>query len=154
MKSFAYPLILLISFALFAGCKKKCTVPADDVNTGDIVPDSYVLEVSSGARHVVRSEGVGDSYKVSFDKGQTYNDVDFNNYFLINYPVTVTCNSQLTRKVEIDYFKHTVKYTIEVLSCADCEDVYNPENFVLIPKFPDDFIVSWAVTYTEQKVAE
>jgi len=136
-------LTLLTLLVGFSSCKKTCDFPKDDTHEGLIVPDAYVLGKSSGSRGVFRSHDGEFKYKVSFDKGYTYGEVDFDEYVVMNYPMTVTCNSHLIKEVLVDYINHKVEYNVTIQSCADCEDTYGIENWVLVPKFPSTFAVSY-----------
>jgi hypothetical protein len=136
-------LTLLTLLLGFSSCKKSCDIPIEDTHEGLIVPDSYVLGKSSGSRGVMRSHDGEFIFKVSFDKGYTYGEVDFDEFAVMNYPMMISCNSHLTKEVLIDYFNHTVEYNITIQSCPDCEDAYGIENWVLVPKFPSSFVISY-----------
>lgn len=126
--------IALMSVAF--SCAKKCDKPSRDVNSGVIVPDTFIKEVShNGGSNIIRS---GD-YKVSFNEGVTYENIDWEEYSIVRFPMVVPCNVQFDRNVEIDYPNHLVNYTIEVNSCSDCKDQYSVTNMVLVPRIPENF---------------
>lgn len=84
---FLFCLISLVS----ASCKKKCDRPSEDVNSGIIVPESFVKERSWDGRTVIRS---GED-QVSFNKGYSYQQIDWDEYCVVSNPMEVNCNSQL-----------------------------------------------------------
>lgn len=127
--------LVLLGSTLF-GCSKKCDKPSKDENTGIIVPGSVVKEVSNnGSGNIIRS----GNYEVSFNDGVSYEQIDWDEYNVVRFPMVVTCNVQLVRNVEIDYNQHIVDYTVTVNSCPDCADEYGISNMVLVPKIPQSF---------------
>lgn len=137
MKKFILGIVL---FALVSACKKKCELPTEDVNSGIIVPGTHVKETSpTGGDRVIRE---GDFY-VSYNKGYTYEKIDWDEYCIVSFPMNITCNAQLERNVEVNYSLHLVTYTITTNTCSDCTDKYTVANMVLVPVFPENFKVRY-----------
>jgi hypothetical protein len=133
--------VILISFS---SCKKGCEYPSEDTLTGDIIKDAYILGLNTGGvksvHYVLDSNNV---IEVSFDQGYTYIPVDFSKYTVMNFPVTVGCNTHFEKDVTIDHASSKVTFTLGVNSCPDCEEQYRQDNWVLVSKFPNNYFVEY-----------
>ena len=149
--STAIPIIalLLIPFA-FSSCKKKCELLPDS-SSGDIVPNAVVLESSVGYNLVVRGESKPGTYKVSFDGGVSYGQIDFSKYLLLAQPLSVRCHSSVDKTVTIDKTKKRVEYEVIVTECPTCNDLYPINNWVLVPRFPDNYNVIFRKRIVEKE---
>lgn len=130
-----YTLIALLSFLFFLqSCDKGCDFPADE-NKGIIVQDALVYGGNSGGVKVVyHEEPLSYDFKVSFDGGYSYVPIDWNQYAVLNFPVSAGCNTHYVR--DVTDLGSELKYTLTVESCPDCEEEYAVDNWVLVPAFP------------------
>lgn|GEM_PF-1655399 len=146
-KKATFIFLFILPFTIQFSCQKGCQYPADSV-AGDIIPDSYVLGGNTDGNKSVHFTATSQyDLQVSFDKGQNYEPVNFNKYTVLNFPVTVSCNTHFDREVKIDNAAQKVTYTLTSESCPDCEDQYTIDNWILTKKFP----ASYQVVYSHKK---
>ncbi len=133
---------------VLASCGKKCKLEKEDINQGVIVPDVIVYQTHTFGEKVVIDGTTADSnqLELSFDGGYTRVPVDYSKYTLLNFPITTHCDAAFTRKVEFNDVDDIVKYTISVEECDKCNNGILTDNFVVVPKFP----ASYSVTYKKE----
>ena len=97
--------VLLLSFS---SCK-KCVVPETDTNTGEIQNDVILYTKSGnfasnmGGNYLVTGSSIhADRFEVSFNGGVTKQDINWNNYNVVGYPVEVNCKASFTRNVSLN----------------------------------------------------
>lgn len=142
-----FKLLIITALLLWMNqsCKKVCDFPKEDLYTGDIVLDANVLGYNSGGTKLVRyTEDLNNPIVVSFDKGYTYVPVDYSKYTVMNFPVSVGCNTHFEKDVTINTATSKVTYTLEINACPDCEEQYRQDNWVLVPKFSTNFQVVYS----------
>lgn len=143
---------VVIVSSLMMGCKKKCDL-GEDVTSGEIktgvavFPDSGYLtaDMNSSQYLITASHGYAQRYQISFDQGKTKTDVNYNEYSILSYPMTVSCFAQFTKNVTIDDVNGVVKYTVKVKDCGKCEEERYIENYVVIRSVPDSYTVIYDV---------
>jgi hypothetical protein len=146
--------LLLISLALFTtSCKKKCVMDINNEDKGWIEENvifypqlGYITTALKGNYVITESSPFADEFLVSIDGGEKA-PVDFNNYTILCYPIITHCNAQFVRDVSFNSVNQTVEYSITVTQCAQCEEERFTENFVLVPKFPSNYNVTYDISY-------
>lgn len=146
--------LLLISLSLFTtSCKKKCVMDINNEDKGWIEENvifypqlGYITSALKGNYVITESSPFADEFLVSIDGGEKA-PVDFNNYTILCYPIITHCNAQFVRDVSFNSVSQTVEYSITVTQCAQCEEERMTENFVLIPKFPSNYNVTFDISY-------
>lgn len=143
--------ILLVS-SLMMGCNKKCDLGQDvtsgQIKTGvSVFPDSGYLTAGLNPDQylITASHPYAQRYQISFDQGLTKGNVNYNEYSILAYPMTVSCFAQFTRNVTIDDVNGVVKYTVKVKDCGRCEEERLIENYVIIRSVPDSYTVLFDV---------
>lgn len=146
--------LLLISLSLFTtSCKKKCVMDINNEDKGWIEENvifynnnAYLSNLLKGNYVVTASSPFANQIKVSIDGGQV-KPVDYSNYTVLCYPILSHCNAQFVRDVSFNSVNQTVEYSITVTQCAQCEEERFTENFVLVPKFPSNYNVTYDISY-------
>lgn len=154
MRKINFQTILFAVAILFVGaslnsCKKKCTINKEDTHSGAIIYEKngglvvvmplsgYMTSNVTPQQHLIQENHTyADRYEVSFDGGVNKGPVDYNIYSIVAYPLYVTCEASLDREVIIDNVNQKVIYNIKITECANCNESYLMENYVLIPKVP------------------
>lgn len=158
MKTLKYilPLLILTVSLGLTSCKKKCIVEAETVNSGSIIKDvvfypesGYMTGNMAGDYSIDANHQFADRIQVSIS-GSAKTNVNYNNYTVLCYPVSAKCNAAYDRSVTIDPINETVVYKIVVTQCDNCEEVRTTENYVLVPAFPSNYIVSYDVSFIDK----
>jgi hypothetical protein len=143
LKNIASSFFLGTLLLLASGCKEPCLIPEENINKGDITPNSYVYGNNWRVKAVWR-KNFNDAFTVSFDKGYSYGDIDFNQYVVMNYPVKVTCNTGFEREVIVSPIQKKVTYKLKIINCkGGCQEEFWVENWVLVKKFTKDYTISY-----------
>lgn len=146
-------LSIFVFIALISNsCKKKCDL-GNDVTLGEIkanisiFPESGYLtsELTSDQYLITANHPYANRFKISDDQGITKKDVNFNEYSILCYPMTVSCFAQFTRDIKIDDINGVVKYTVHVKDCGKCEEDRYVENYVVIRAIPDTYTILYDV---------
>ena len=147
--------MLILNALILSSCKKKCVIDKENKDSGwieenvIIYPASgYLTDQMQGNYVVTGSSTFASRFEVSFDGGAKQ-PVDYDNYTILAYPVKSKCNAYFEREVSFNYVNQTVLYQINVTQCKNCEEVRTTENYVLVPKFPSDYQVTYDVSITE-----
>lgn len=106
----------------------------------------YITTKLKGKFIITDTSMWADDFEVSID-GSEYSPVDFSKYVILCYPILSKCNAQFIREVSINSLNKNVLYKIEVTQCNRCEEDRITENYVLVPKFPSDYTVSYDVSF-------
>ncbi len=145
---------LSVATLLFVGmsCKKKCSIPDEDTISGDIVeaviyPSTGGLIVPGGLHvHSGSTQSQQDKFEVSFDGGITRQSVNYAEYNILGYPLTVECDVAIDRNVEIDDINQLVTFTVTVHNCKNgCDELRNVENYVVVPAFDPTYNIVYNV---------
>ena len=70
-------------------------------------------------------------------------NIDFDKYFLLGLYTSGQCNVKTERVVEEVKEKSKYHYQVKVKSCGSCKVAITSYNWVLVPKLPDN----WTVTF-------
>lgn len=137
----------LVTF-LSIGCNKKCDL-GKDITSGEIKADVSVFPESGYLTAgltidqylITADHPYADRFQISHDLGITKSDVNYNEYSILCYPMSVSCYAQFDRNILIDDNNGVVKYTIKVKDCGKCEEDRYVENYVVIRSIPDSYSV-------------
>lgn len=144
-------------FSTATSCKKKCDL-GENINSGDIkqnisiFPESGYLtaNLSSDQYLITGSHQYANAYKISADDGVTKTAVNYNEYSILCYPVTVNCFAKFDKDVQIDDAGQVIKYKIRVKDCGKCDTKRYVENYVAIRAVPDSYTVIFDVETTTE----
>jgi hypothetical protein len=153
---FILPLLLLaFSFAI-TGCSKKCIIDGDDTLAGDFIPEvvfypeSGYLTSNMGGNYVINAaHPYAGRMFVSINGGGKV-PVNYANYTVLCHPIVAKCNAKFDKTVTIDNANQTVVYKIAVTQCSNCKEERMTENYILVPAFPSNYVVSYDITYTDK----
>lgn len=152
----AYFLTLSLLVILLTSSCKKCKVENITVNKGAIIeeaniyPESgYMTSSMAGDYEVNASHSYADNFQVSIDGGAKTN-VDYSQFKILANPVSAKCNASYDRNVVINDTDQTVTYTINVEQCTICDYDVVTENYVLVPTFPDNYVVDFVVNIVDK----
>ena len=150
------PFLSILLILSITSCKKKCVIEKEDINGGSIIqdvifyPSSGYMTSSMGGNYVIdASHPYANEIQIGFAKDAKA-PVNYSNYTVLCYPTNAKCNAAYDRAVTIDNTLGTVVYKIVVTQCANCEEIRTVENYVLVPKFPSSYLVSYDVSYVEK----
>ncbi len=147
--------ILIISFMLvfFISCNKErnCELPTQIIGTGEIIPNALVSQPlitwdMKNQEHIIKSGSQNVfNLKVSFDNGKTYDTIDFNQYTLLGKYARGSCKVTFERDVTKEDTQKKYFYKIKIHQCGTCKTNRESMNWVLVPKIPDDYNVSFTI---------
>jgi hypothetical protein len=155
MKRFnKYFALAILALGIFtSSCKKKCVMEPNNLDKGWIEENvifypklGYMTSAMKGNYVVTGSSEFADQFEVSIDGGAKQ-PVDYSNYTILCYPIVSKCNAQFVRDVSFNSVNQTVVYEIEVTQCSKCEEERMTENYVLVPKFPSNYQVTYDISY-------
>jgi len=138
----------IAALTLLLSCGKSPACSGDNENKGDVAatyegydcPDLMFSE-HIDQQYVIRSE---DDISSSGLDSCLITTVDFDSYTLLGYPLGASgCSQKFIRDVSIDDEAKTVHYLVTVKECGSCLPWVVSPNFVLIPKIPDDYDVTF-----------
>ena len=150
-------LVLALSLFVLLGtgvsCKQKCNIPEEDTVSGVIVPDVVIYPQSGGMIipsglhiHSGTSQSTKDKFEISMDGGISRQSVDYSQYNILGYPLTVSCDAAIQREVIIDDINQFVYFNVKVDECKDgCDELRNIENYVLVPAFNPSYTIVYTV---------
>lgn len=157
-KALLYTFGLSVVMMTGVSCKKNCTIPEEDVYIGPIITEMneqpVVIYPSSGGllssfpsgMHITANslQVHQDYFEVSFDGGITRQAVDFNNYNIIGYPLTVKCDASVERELAPNTLSGAALYTMRIEECNDgCDELRTLENYILV----DDTMANYSITF-------
>lgn len=142
----------IILVAVSVSCKKKCDL-GEDATSGEIQSEvsvfaesGYMTASMSPDEYLINANSsYADQFKISKDRGITKTEVDYTEYNILCYPMTVNCFAQFDRNVLIDDENGVIKYTIKVKDCGKCEEQRYVENYIVIRAVPDYYTVTYDV---------
>lgn len=159
-----FTLISLLLVAItFSSCAKLCKIENDDIISGEIIKNAVIWpEIGYATQNELRwlndyngdfviddDHPLKDKFQVSVN-GSLKGPIDYSAYTILCYGMHVGCNVQFDRNVTFYHATQTVKYTIKVTECVDCDELRYAENYVLVPKFPSTYTVIYDVTRVEK----
>jgi len=160
-KALLYTFGLSVVLMTGVSCKKDCDIPETDVYEGPIITEvnEKAVVIYPGSGGIISSFPDGmhltanslpehqSWFEVSFDGGLTRQPVDFNNYNIIGYPLSVKCDASIKRTLTPNPTAGTALYTMEVEDCIDgCDVVRSLENYILV----DDSMANYSINYIVQ----
>lgn len=133
---------------LSVSCKKKCDL-GQDITSGEIKSDISIYpasgyltaQMTSDQYLITGDHAYADRYQISANQGMDRKDINYNEYSILCYPMTVSCFAQFDRNVVIDDVNGVVKYTIKVKDCGKCEEDRYVENYVAIRAIPSSYLI-------------
>ncbi|SFT68546.1 hypothetical protein SAMN05216474_1797 [Lishizhenia tianjinensis] len=138
------PLLLL----LLTACSKTCDLPANE-NTGLIVQDVLInstylkSHLDDGEGIIIRTQDMNEEYgtcTVSFDGGDTFEAINFDQYSLIGTRTSTLCSTTFLRDVQRDDVGKFVNYSITINECEEgCDFYVNTMNWALIPAVDNSY---------------
>lgn len=142
-------LSLLLSFTFSCNKDKSCELPTQIIGTGEIVSNALISqaliswEMKSNEYIIKAASQNVFNLKVSFDNGNTYDTIDFNQYTLLGKYARENCKVTFDRNITKNDAQKKYLYNIKVHQCGTCEINWESMNWVLVPKIPDDYTVSF-----------
>ncbi|MFT6717818.1 MAG: hypothetical protein ACJAY8_000199 [Sphingobacteriales bacterium] len=131
---------------MFTFCSKESSFRLDAdidqgaINTNAVIFSTSNLGLNSGV--VIRSEENNFGLAVNY-----LNDsldevaIDFDQYSVLGYGASGTCEVQFVRRVEINNLDSTINYFIRVNELGNCEREEFSNNWVLVPRIGDAYEV-------------
>lgn len=137
----------LIILTLSSGCKKKCDF-GQDILSGEIKLDitaypgsGYLTANTPGNYLITAGHQYADRFKISRDYGVTKEDVNYSEFSILSFPLSVSCYATFDRNVVIDDINGIIRYTINVKECGKCDEKRYVENYVVIRSVPSTYQV-------------
>jgi hypothetical protein len=150
-------IFLLAFMILTTSCNscKECSeqLPPENLYKGEIVPNAIVSvsgSYNSRNDHIIRNDSTS-TVKVSFDGGTTFVPVDFSQYTVLGKYAGGGCMVSFEREVSRNHAEKKVRYFIKVHECGNCKTGTYYVHWVLVPKIPDDYTVSFVVENKKYK---
>jgi len=144
---------LILLFSILFSCGKKCNPEfVGTRDSGDIVANSKIKPISGGLlgnfpNKLTINAAHPYSDKISYSINDSeFEPVDYNQYSVLAYPLTVNTCAGIEREVTIDNTAQTVLYKIKISQCGDSPESVYLENYVLVPNI-DGYQVTREVEY-------
>ena len=142
--------LLLITVLFFSCDSNDCSLPEQTVGSGEVLMNAEIIvpslvceeEVSEVVIQVDSNNTCG--LMVSFNGG-VEEEIDFSKYTVLGNFAGGTCSVNIDRNVVRDETNKLVSYNVTVLQCGNCESYSWSENWVLIPKVPDDYEIDFSI---------
>lgn len=147
-------ILVLASVFLYSSCVDDCEDTFDTsggiisavFSFGDCFSDVGALE----PQYVIRDNAAYQSLGIlplntTECMSMFFPDIDFETYSLLGLYADGACSASFDRIVEKDDNIKKYTYTIGVNTCGNCESLRFSMNWVLVPKLPDDYTVSFSV---------
>lgn len=140
-----------MAFAISCNENKHCELPTQIIGTGEIVSNALVSQplitwVMKEQEHIIKADSQNIfNLKVSFDNGNTYDNIDFNKYTLLGKYARENCKATFERNVTKNDSQKKYFYKIKVYQCGTCKTNWESMNWALVPKIPNDYNVSFTV---------
>jgi len=146
-------LILSFAMAFSMSCNKdkNCDLPTQIIGTGEIVSSGLVYQPlitwdMKNYEHIIRTDSQNVfNLKVSFDNGDNYDTVDFSQYTLLGKYARGNCKAIFERNATKNEMQKKIFYKVKVYQCGSCEINWESMNWVLVPKIPADYNVSFTI---------
>jgi len=144
-KSTRIALFVLLASILIAmqSCNVKCENP--DENTGYIQKYLYELE---GYYLPNLKDGIivndDSTFNALFPYVYLYEPIDFSQFTMIGFYITGSgCNHRIVRNLIRMANENRYHYKVTYISCGICKPLIMYCNWVLIPKLPENWIVTF-----------
>jgi len=142
---------ILLFTLLFVSCHKKYPRKGESGNRGEIIdnynfPDCYgPKNLSSNNEYIIKSFDDLDTSRSYYNcvKGQP--NIDFTVYSVIGKSVKGDCSMKIRRELKIDHQNKQYIYTINFKDRGMCKKLVWNDNFVIVPKIPNDYTVVFKV---------
>lgn len=135
---------LLSIVMIFSTSCKKCKLSDGDQNTGLIIEDAiiypsagYLTSNLGPTMHITASHVYANKFEVSFDGGATRNPVNYGQYSILAYGMSVPCEASINRNVTYDSTLDVYTYSLTGETCNGCSTERVIENYVLVPAIPN-----------------
>lgn len=141
----------VITFVMSCNREKQCEVPIQFIGSGEIVSNALISQplitwAIKNQEHIITTDSQNVfNLKVSFDNGSNYETIDFNQYTLLGKYASEKCKVTFERNVTKDNSQKKYFYKIKVHQCGTCKTNWESMNWVLVPKIPNDYNVSFTV---------
>lgn len=151
-------LVLSLLFVLtsLSSCTKKCVISKETLDSGAIIKNVVFYPISGnmtpsmgGNYNINANHPYADRIEVGID-GAGKAPVDYSQYSVLCYPLKTRCNASFERTVTIDDANQNVTYKIIATQCANCEEEWLTENYVLVPAFPASYSVTYDVSVIDK----
>jgi len=144
VRTFGTIVIACVSL-FFTRCSQSPKCWGNDKNNGII--ESSVEVPCSGALHDELTINSEAEFKSNVDSTCTIPSIDFNENTLLGVRTTFGCNAKFIREVTKDEVNHLYNYKVIVKECGACKRLGISYNWVLVPKLPQDWRVSFKVVF-------
>lgn len=147
-------ILILTSVLLYTSCVDDCEdtfdtsggIISEVFSFGDCFSDVGALE----RQYVIKDNAAYQSLGIlpvntPECMSMTFPDIDFDTYSLLGLYADGACSTSFDRIVEKDENIKKYTYTVGVNTCGNCESLRFSMNWVLVPKLPDDYTVSFSV---------
>ncbi len=134
---------LLLVAMLVGGCSKAPRCAGNDENAGIIFSSIQIgcEPTTLLENYVIASDS---AYQQTFTDGIcNLPTIDFNTYTLLGARASGQCEIKVLREVTSVEARREYAYKITVKSCGLCKKLAYTDNWVLVPKLPN----GWAVTF-------
>lgn len=138
--------LLLTTFSVLVlmihSCGKNPKCWGSDKNKGDISGNVKITcKPIIGDRWVINDQ---TTYEQTFDYScSTLPGIDFSSYTLLGLSVSGSCETKYIR--EVTRAADGAHYKVTVKSCGSCKKMSYSNNWVIIPKIPDNAVVTFEV---------
>jgi hypothetical protein len=155
--------LVAIAFVMTIGCRRyeycQCDKKLPASTSSGIIIENAKLNINDPktgeyfTELVINEESLQgeNSYKVSFDDGATFDNIDFSKYTILGYPILGGGRTSYNKNVTKDVTNKKYIYTIDALECTYYRVASIATNCVLIPKIEDDYTVEFVVNYARWK---
>lgn len=135
--------LLIVGFTL-ASCSKSPKCWGDDVNKG-IITESVTIRCFPASSETQFSIDSDSSYANVFDAACELPSIDFSRYTLLGIYTEGQCKTKYIREVEKQESKKNYHYKVEIKNCGTCKKMAVSYNWVLVPKVPPGWLVTYEV---------
>jgi hypothetical protein len=149
-------LSLLFVITSLSSCKKKCVISKEIVDSGAIIknvifyPNSGNMSTSMAGNYLINANSpYADRIEVGIN-GAGKAPVDYSQYNVLCFPLKTRCNASFDRSVTVNAASQNVVYKIVATQCANCEQEWLTENYVLVPAFPASYTVTYDISVVDK----
>lgn len=137
----------LMTLILSCTKNKNCYLSQQIIGNGEIVSNALVSQPlitwdMKNQEHIIQADTQNVfELKVSFDNGNTFDDIDFKQYTLLGKYARENCKATFERNVSKDDSQKKIFYNLKIKQCGKCETNWESMNWVLVPKIPENYNV-------------
>ena len=128
---------------VFTTSCKKCKLSDGENSTGLIVEDviiypksGYLTENVGPTMHITSTHVYADQFEISFDGGATRGPINYGQYSILGYGMSIPCETSINRDVTYNSTLDVYTYTLTGETCSGCNTNRTIENYVLVPTIP------------------